>query len=65
MGAREARRLVEDFGVQGFKYHPTMQAFFPNDRLAYPPYEASAETVKTARLCSRIHIAEPTRPYSS
>ena len=25
MGAREARRLVRDFGVRGFKFHPTMQ----------------------------------------
>lgn len=48
MGAREARRLVEHFGVQGFKLHPTMQGFFPNDRLAYPLYEAIAETGKPA-----------------
>lgn len=47
-GAREARRLVEHFGVQGFKFHPTMQGFFPNDRLAYPLYEAIAETGKPA-----------------
>ena len=33
-GAREARRLVRDFGVRGFKFHPTMQGFFPNDRNA-------------------------------
>lgn len=48
MGAREARRLVEHFGVQGFKLHPTMQGFYPNDRLAYPLYEAIAETGKPA-----------------
>jgi predicted TIM-barrel fold metal-dependent hydrolase len=42
-GAREARRLVRDFGVRGFKFHPTMQGFFPNDRMAYPLYEAIAE----------------------
>jgi uncharacterized protein len=48
LGAREARRLVEDFGVQGFKFHPTMQGFFPNDRMAYPLYEAIAETGKVA-----------------
>jgi len=40
MGAREARRLVKDFGVKGFKFHPTLQGFFPNDRSAYPLYEA-------------------------
>jgi predicted TIM-barrel fold metal-dependent hydrolase len=42
-GAREARRLVRDFGVRGFKFHPTMQGFYPNDRNAYPLYEAIAE----------------------
>lgn len=42
-GAREARRLVREFGVKGFKFHPTMQGFFPNDRMAYPLYEAIAE----------------------
>ncbi|MBO3758620.1 amidohydrolase family protein [Ciceribacter sp. L1K22] len=42
-GAREARRLVREFGVRGFKFHPTMQGFFPNDRMAYPLYEAIAE----------------------
>ncbi|MDO6805935.1 amidohydrolase family protein, partial [Wenyingzhuangia sp. 1_MG-2023] len=35
MGAREARRLVREFGVKGFKFHPTMQGFYPNDRSAY------------------------------
>lgn len=42
-GAREARRLVADFGVRGFKFHPTMQGFYPNDRAAYVLYEAIAE----------------------
>jgi predicted TIM-barrel fold metal-dependent hydrolase len=43
MGAREARRLIRDFGVKGFKFHPSMQGFFPNDRSAYVLYEAIAE----------------------
>ncbi|WP_297768941.1 amidohydrolase family protein [uncultured Roseovarius sp.] len=43
LGAREARRLVREFGVRGFKFHPTMQGFYPNDRMAYPLYEAIAE----------------------
>ena len=34
LGAREARTLVENHGVQGFKFHPTMQGFYPNDRMA-------------------------------
>ncbi len=42
-GAREARRLVREFGVKGFKFHPTFQGFYPNDRAAYTIYEAIAE----------------------
>ena len=42
MGAREARRLIEEYGVQGFKFHPSEQAFYPNDRKAYVLYEAIA-----------------------
>jgi predicted TIM-barrel fold metal-dependent hydrolase len=38
-GIREARRLVEKYGIRGFKFHPNVQAFFPNDRVAYPLYE--------------------------
>jgi predicted TIM-barrel fold metal-dependent hydrolase len=48
LGAREARDLVENHGVQGFKFHPTMQGFYPNDRSAYVLYEAIAETGKPA-----------------
>ncbi len=44
MGAREARRLIRDFGIKGFKFHPTMQGFYPNDRMAYDLYEAIAES---------------------
>jgi predicted TIM-barrel fold metal-dependent hydrolase len=38
-----ARRLITDHGVRGFKFHPNIQAFFPNDRSAYPLYEVIAE----------------------
>ena len=43
VGAREARDLVQNHGIKGFKFHPTMQGFYPNDRMAYPLYEAIAE----------------------
>lgn len=36
---RQARRLVADHGVRGFKFHPTLQGFWPSDRMAYPLYE--------------------------
>ncbi|HEX8424776.1 amidohydrolase family protein [Hymenobacter sp.] len=42
MGAREARRLIDDYGVKGFKFHPTVQGFYPNDRMAYQLYEVIA-----------------------
>ncbi|WP_327109483.1 amidohydrolase family protein [Nonomuraea glycinis] len=47
-GVRAARRLVEEYGVRGFKFHPTSQGFFPNDRMAYPLYEVIAEHGLTA-----------------
>lgn len=43
MGAREARRLIEEYGVRGFKFHPSEQGFYPNDRMAYVLYEVIAE----------------------
>jgi len=45
-GQRAVRRvhnLVHEHGVKGFKFHPSMQAFDPNDRRFYPIYEAIAE----------------------
>ncbi|WP_432144586.1 amidohydrolase family protein [Streptomyces sp. bgisy084] len=42
---QQARRLVADYGVRGFKFHPSIQGFFPNDRdLAYALYEVIEET---------------------
>ncbi len=38
-----ARRLIAEHDVRGFKFHPNLQAFFPNDRAAYPLYEVIAE----------------------
>ncbi|MFH8294662.1 amidohydrolase family protein [Streptomyces sp. NPDC018059] len=44
-GVRRARRLVAEYGVKGFKFHPSIQGFFPNDRaLAYELYEVIEET---------------------
>ncbi|GGN22916.1 hypothetical protein FHR83_002688 [Actinoplanes campanulatus] len=42
-GAREARRLVEHYGVRGFKFHPSIQGFAPDDPIAYPLYETIQE----------------------
>jgi predicted TIM-barrel fold metal-dependent hydrolase len=54
MGAREARRLIADFGVRGFKFHPSLQGFYPNDRSAYVLYEAIAE----AKLPALFHTGQ-------
>jgi len=43
LGVREARALIKDEGIRGFKFHPTVQGFFPNDRMAYKLYEVIAE----------------------
>jgi uncharacterized protein len=42
-GALEARRLIRDYGVKGFKFHPPIQNFHPGDRMAWPLYEVIAE----------------------
>ncbi|MFI7616562.1 amidohydrolase family protein [Nonomuraea terrae] len=42
-GVREAVRLVSEYGVRGFKFHPSIQGFSPDDRMAYPLYEAIEE----------------------
>src|SRR5439155_26534906 len=41
-GVREAKRLVAAGGIRGLKLHPPLQAFAPNDRIAYPLYEVFA-----------------------
>ena len=40
---KEARTLVEQYGVKGFKFHPSIQGFAPNDRMAYPLYSVIEE----------------------
>ncbi|WP_207764957.1 amidohydrolase family protein [Hyphococcus luteus] len=42
-GAIEARRMIEEYGVKGFKFHPPIQNFHPYDRMAWPIYEVIAE----------------------
>jgi predicted TIM-barrel fold metal-dependent hydrolase len=38
-----ARRLVEEWGVRGFKFHPTVQNFDPSDTSFYPLYQQLQE----------------------
>jgi predicted TIM-barrel fold metal-dependent hydrolase len=53
-GVREAQRLIRDYGIRGFKFHPSVQGFYPNDRVAYPLYEVIAE----ARLPAIFHTGQ-------
>jgi predicted TIM-barrel fold metal-dependent hydrolase len=43
MGGREARKLVEEYAVKGFKFHPTVQGFEPAEKMAWPIYEVINE----------------------
>jgi uncharacterized protein len=53
-GVAMARRLIREHGVRGFKFHPSVQDFYPNDRLAYPLYEVIAE----AKLPALFHTGQ-------
>ncbi|SEM56319.1 amidohydrolase family protein [Streptacidiphilus jiangxiensis] len=46
---RQARRLAVEYGVRGFKFHPGLQAFAPNDP-AYAPLWATLEELGTIAL---------------
>jgi hypothetical protein len=54
LGVREAVKLIEDYGVRGFKFHPTAQGFYPNDRMAYPLYEV----IQDAGLVALFHTGQ-------
>ena len=53
-GVREAQRLIEEFGVRGFKFHPSVQGFRPNDRTAYPLYEV----IEAAGIPALFHTGQ-------
>jgi predicted TIM-barrel fold metal-dependent hydrolase len=53
-GLAMARRLIRDYKVRGFKFHPSVQEFYPNDRMAYPLYEVIAE----AKLPALFHTGQ-------
>src|SRR3984957_2076120 len=51
---RMAKRQIEEYGVKGLKFHPSTQAFLPNDRLAYPVYEV----IEAAGLPALFHTGQ-------
>ena len=58
-GVRAAQRLIDDYHVRGFKFHPSSQAFFPNDRAAYPLYEVIAAAGQRAGGGIRLAYSNP------
>jgi predicted TIM-barrel fold metal-dependent hydrolase len=52
--ADRARRLVNEHGVRGFKFHPSLQAFAPNDERYYPLYA----TIQTLRVPALFHTGQ-------
>jgi hypothetical protein len=55
-GVPQPRRLIADYGVRGFKIHPGTQAFFPNDRLAYPSFPWQDVALSIAIHKPRVYI---------
>jgi predicted TIM-barrel fold metal-dependent hydrolase len=53
-GVAMAKRLIREHKVRGFKFHPSVQEFYPNDRMAYPLYEVIAE----AKLPALFHTGQ-------
>jgi uncharacterized protein len=53
-GVRTAKKLITEYKVKGFKFHPSVQEFYPNDRIAYPLYEVIAE----AKLPALFHTGQ-------
>jgi uncharacterized protein len=50
----DARRLIEDHGVRGFKFHPTVQGFDPSDPVYFPIYE----TLQDAGVVALFHTGQ-------
>ena len=53
-GVAQVRRLATEFGIRGVKFHPGAQAFYPNDRMAYPLYEV----IQAAGLPALFHTGQ-------
>lgn len=49
-----AQRLIEESGVRGFKFHPTVQRFNPSDERHYPLYE----TLQAAGVVALFHTGQ-------
>lgn len=52
--AEKAYRLVEECGVRGFKFHPSVQGFDPSDEQFYPLWE----TIQAAGVPALFHTGQ-------
>jgi len=52
--AARVDELVGDYGARGFKFHPSLQGFEPNDRRFYPIYE----TIAAAGVPALFHTGQ-------
>ncbi|WP_326793626.1 4-hydroxyphenyl-beta-ketoacyl-CoA hydrolase (plasmid) [Streptomyces sp. NBC_00841] len=50
----QARRLVEDYGVKGFKFHPGLQAFAPDD----PAFSGLWSTLEELGVVALFHTGQ-------
>jgi uncharacterized protein len=50
----DARRLIEDHGVRGFKFHPTVQGFDPSDRA----HESLYAVLQDAGVVALFHTGQ-------
>jgi predicted TIM-barrel fold metal-dependent hydrolase len=52
--AEQARRLVREYGVRGFKFHPSLQAFSPDD----PQFRPLWETLEDLGVPALFHTGQ-------
>ncbi|MBF4160760.1 amidohydrolase family protein [Nocardioides acrostichi] len=52
--ATRARRLVEEYGVRGFKFHPSLQAFSPDD----PAFASLWATIEELGVPALFHTGQ-------
>jgi predicted TIM-barrel fold metal-dependent hydrolase len=56
---RRARRLISEHAVRGFKFHPSLQSFSPDDRQYYPLYEVIEEAGLPGGRGIKLRLSNP------
>jgi predicted TIM-barrel fold metal-dependent hydrolase len=55
------RRCIKELGLSGFKLHPYVQGFSPDDRKLYPAYEKMEEFGTVVNIHTGFEVAYPKR----